>query len=685
MKIEIIKNDDTLINQVVGLGTRNSKTLGHFPEGAYLEHARKGLIICAYEGKQLFGYLLFSITQSKSSIRLIQLCISETNRNQGIAKKLLDYLKFKYRESLKGIILSCRADYENASALWESYGFKAMNKVRSRSKKENWLYKWWYDFGNHDLFSLTQAHSPKIKAVLDANIIIKLRSNKDDELTGTQFLLEDWLAEEIDYYYSPEIFNEIIRDKDDERAKSTRSFLSKFNEAKFDPDVRDAIFEEVKKVISGNSKNDLSDKKQLSECIASEIPYFITTDKKILDSSLEIYEKFGTQVLRPIDIILLIDENSNKSDYVSTRVAGVNYDYSNLKSKEIESLIGNILAIDKGEKKHELRSVFTQTSPNVKNCKTRVVRDKENKILGVWICEQLNNQVRIPLIRTTRSKLSNTLFTQLTFEAIEYAISNEKNLISISDKFIDHQSQETLETLGFILKENAWQKVALKRIIKSSELFTIPMVGHLFDPNSIQKRLDGMDFKINIERKLWPLKFIDLDIPTYIIPIKPYWASELFDYYSSINSMFGAKAFLSWSRENIYYRNTKPVTEKVPSRLLWYSSSTKDKVALRVNSIVACSYLDEVHIGKAKELFQRFRHFGIFEWKNILELAKDNPNNLVKALKFRDTEIFKNAIPFSKVNQVLNSHGRKRNTFTAPLEINNEIFLEIYKLGHGYE
>jgi predicted nucleic acid-binding protein/GNAT superfamily N-acetyltransferase len=685
MKIEIIHNDKNLIDQVVNLGTKNSKTLGHFPEGAYIQHAQRGFLFCAHENDQLLGYLLFSITHSKSSIRVIQLCLDEKARKKGIAKALLDSLKSKYRDSFKGIALSCRTDYSQATALWEKYGFKARNKVRSRSKKENWLFKWWFDFGNHDLFSSIQASSNKLKAVLDANIIIKLRS-KSNEQTGTQYLLEDWLVDVIDYYYSPEIFNEIKRDSNDERAKKTRSFLSNFFEAKFDPDIRDRILSQLNQIISGRSINDLSDKKQLAECIASDIPYFITTDKKILDANDELNEVFGIQTLRPIDIILLVDENNNKSDYLSSRIAGVNYNYSNLKTGEIDELVDNILANDRNEKKHELRSILTRSAANIKNCKARVVRDGYEKILGAMICDLKHNLVLIPLLRTARTKLSKTLFTQLVFEAIEFAVSHQKNNISICDEFIEIENQETLESMGFIFKDGFWNKISAQGVIHSSELFNISGVDHLFDQNTLKDRLVSKEynaFRISLERKLWPLKFNNLDIPGYIVPIKPHWASELFDHYAANNSMFGAQASLAWSRENAYYRNIKPVSEKVPARLLWYSSTTKDRGATRVNSIVGCSYLDEVHIGTAKELFRRFRHYGIYEWKNILELAKGNADNPIKALRFRDTEVFKNPVSFKIVNEILQLNGRKRNTFTGPLEITNKIFVEVYKLGNN--
>ncbi|AEV31100.1 acetyltransferase [Owenweeksia hongkongensis DSM 17368] len=684
METEFVRNNNHLIKQVVNLGTKNSKTLGHFPEGAYFEHAHKEYLICSHVEGNLLGYLLFSVTKSKRSIRIIQLCISEEARGQGVSKKLLDFLKSKFRGSLKGIALSCRTDYKQASALWESYGFKAMDKVRSRSKKEYWLYKWWYDFGNHDLFSFTQISSSKHKVILDANIIIKLRSNSVNQVSGALFLLEDWLVDVVDYYYSPEIYNEIKRDKGDERAKKTRSFLTNFNEAKFNPDYRDEVFDQINNILFGTSPNDISDKKQLSECIASGIQYFITEDKGILNASDRILELFGTHILRPIDIILLVDESSNKADYVATRIAGVNYDYSSLKSGEVDELLEKILAKDQCERKHELREIFTRSASNVKNCSARVIRDKNKAIHGVLICESKPQEVTVPLIRTTKSKLAKTLFSQLVFETIDFAVSNQKDLVTICDKYIDSVDQETLESMGFTLKDDLWMKVTARGIINSSELLKISGVKNVFDEETLKIKLQEPqfnEFRISLERKLWPLKFNNVDLPTYIIPIKPHWASQLFDHYAANELMFGADAFLAWSRENVYYRSVNPVSEKVPARLLWYASSTRDRGATRVNSVVACSYLDEVYVGKAKELFHKLKHFGIYEWKNIFHLAQGNDDGLVKALRFRDTEVFKTAVSFENVNHVLKANNRKRNTFASPLEVSNDVFLEIYKLG----
>lgn len=684
MNIEFVKTDKDLLRQVVDLGTKNSKTLGHFPEGAFIEHALRGNLICAVEKGELHGYILFSVTQSKSTIRIVHLCISEDSRNQGIAKSLLDAVKDKYSYSLKGITLSCREDYKEASVFWQKYGFKAADKVRSRSKKEHYLIKWWYDFGNHDLFSLSNASSEKIKAVLDANIIIKIRDKKGSDLTGTKYLMEDWLVDQIDYYYAPEIFNEILRDNDDERAKKSRSFVRRFYAAKFNPKFRDEIFQKVDRLIPGNSENDISDKMQLSECIAGDIDYFVTNDTKILKADQGIIDLFGIQVLRPTDFILIIDQGNNKANYISTRIAGVNYDYTQLKSKEIDSLIDIFLAKEISEKTHELRSILTNIGGNLDKCQIKTVTDRSGRKIGIWACELESNSLRILLIRTVKSRLSGTLFKQLLIEAINYGRAKGKNLISVYDRYINTDGLETLEALGFILKDNIWHKMTMAGVTTSKNLFSKQLIQSILNKQRIEKFNSSEatpEFKCNVERMFWPLKFSDLDIPVYIIPIKPYWSSQLIDVYAANNTLFGAPPELAWNRENVYYRSVKPVSEISPARILWYASTSKDQYKERTNAIVGYSYLDEVHIGEAKILFQRFRHYGIYEWKDIYKQAKYDAHNIIKAIKFSDTEVFKNPISFTQVNEILSTNGRRKNTFASPLEISNDIFLKLYILG----
>ncbi|MEL7124366.1 MAG: hypothetical protein AAFO07_33330, partial [Bacteroidota bacterium] len=253
---------------------------------------------------------------------------------------------------------------------------------------------------------------------------------------------------------------------------------------------------------------------------------------------------------------------------------------------------------------------------------------------------------------------------------------------------LDDTDKETLESLGFVFYDGIWTKVALTGMAKSAGILSDKRIPKEFTKNSgvLQRwQSEPHNFIFSLERLFWPIKFSDLDIPTYIVPIKPFWAGQLFDYIRTSSNLFGATPELAWNRENIYYRSVKPISEKSPARILWYSSSSTDSGNhSRSKSIVGCSYLDEVHVGVPKTLYRKFKNYGIYEWKDVFSLAKNDIDHHIKALKFSDTEVFKNAVPLKKVVEILLKNNRKKNTFASPVIVDTNIFSEIYLIGTGY-
>jgi ribosomal protein S18 acetylase RimI-like enzyme/predicted nucleic acid-binding protein len=686
MTIKVIGHTDIVLTEVMALGKKNAKTLGMFPEGAFIDHAKRKNILIAIENNQLLGYLLFRITQSKGIISVAHLCIDTEQRNKGIAKALLDALKEKYKNLFKGIALSCRKDYTEASKFYEKNQFKAIKEVRSRSQQENYLVKWYYDFGNSDLFSDITLLSNKLNVLLDANIIIKLRDEPNAQNTEAHALNADWLDDEVEYFFAPETYNEINRDSDKTRALATREFLNNFQAVNFNPENRDGIFAELSILLTGTTVNDISDKKQLAECISSGVTYFVTTDEEILNLSETILNKYSVRVLRPTELILFIDQLKNKSDYLSFRVAGANYEYKKLGQEDINVLIDSF--VDTTIKKHELRTTLTNIAADVKNSDIRWVKDNDANCLGFFAAQVSNGYLKVPAIKIQKNKISEVLFYQMVNDIIHLAISKSANIINIEELSLSESMIEILYSYGFQQKEGLWYKIVLfgqeetEALLNSSELlknnWNVPLVHRKF---KALKDTEKEVYKLELERKLWPVKLTDIEIPTYIIPIKPLWAAHLFDHYQASHNLFGSKPELAWHRENIYYRNIRPVTEKIPARILWYISADNNNPIGRERGIVACSYLDEVHTGSAKILYQKFKNYGVYEWKDILEAANKDAHKEMKAIKFSDTEVFKKHISFDKVSEVMQKHGKSQNTFASPVEVSKEIFNDIYKIG----
>jgi ribosomal protein S18 acetylase RimI-like enzyme/predicted nucleic acid-binding protein len=687
LTFKAINHRDTLLAQVIALGDKNSKTLGMLPEGAFFHHAKMKTIIVALDSNEFAGYILFRISQRKRLVSITHLCVHDDYRSRGISTLLLKEVKRKYESLFRGIILTCREDYKNASKLWENFGFKAIYRKRSRSKEEHHLIKWLYDFGNPDLFSHSEKEDERVKALIDCSVLIPMSESLSENNVESHALLADWLHEEAEFVFAPEVFNELNRDADKTRAQKTREFLKRFDTVIFKPDIRDKIFNALQTIKPGNTSNDLSDRKQLAECIVSNTPYFITLDSDILAVSEDLFKDYSIHVLRPIDFILLIDESSNNLDYHSLRLAGANYETGRIKSDEVEIIVDLFSGMHQEERKPDLRNAIIKCASDLKNGLVRVVSDKEKIRIAAYGIRIESDVVLLEFIRVKKLKIANVLFQQLVKDIIAFSIGKKLHRIIINENRLSDAQENILALMGFVKSNDTWEKISLSGLFTFDELLSNTLIKNSVDTENILNKINSSEgllkevLKVELERKLWPVKISDISIPAYIIPIKPHWASHLFDFYISNSNLFGASETLSWNRENVYYRSVNPVSEKSPARILWYLSSEDKSATGRNKGIAACSYLDEVSVDRVKLIFQKYKHFGIYKWEDVYKLAHKEIMSDIKALKFSSTEVFKNIIPLKEVDKIMIQNNRPKNTFASPVEVSVDIFNSIYKLG----
>lgn len=652
------------------------------PRDAYIDHARKKCIVIVFENDSLLGFCLFRITQSKNRVGITQVCIEENHRKKGVPKILLDAIQAKYKYILSGMLVSCREDYIFACRLWRNYGFIVKKRIRSRSIEEKYLLKFWYDFGRPDLFTIES--STGLKVILDLNIVIKLRDHDSDE--EVRFLLSDWLTDEVDFYYTKETLNEIHRDKDYKRTENTLSYLTNFTTLPCHPEEIQKYIPSLESILTGKSINDISDRKQLAECKACGIEYFVTVDKEILTKRDEIYAAINVRILRPSEFILEIDELRNKRLYEPVRLQGARYDVQKVSSTQLDFVIDKFLGKANNERKVEFRNLVINTVADSPNTCTKIVISPDNEVIGLFGFRYGARSIKVKFIRTMENPLQNTLFNQILVELVKDALKNSKAVIIVTEKYFGDDFMAILIRNGFFKSGTDWYKLVISDICDSSNLLEkYPELGgyeHLSEMLpilNVYQEDDKIELLFSLERKLWPLKFADLERPIFIIPIKPLWASQLFDSISANASIFGAPPELSWSSENVYYRSVKPDIEQFPGIILWYASDQKGFT--RKKGIVACSYLNKVEIGEAKQLFTIFKRYGIYKWADIFDLAKKDGSNPIKVLQFSDTEVFETPVKLKTVHQILVSENFKKNTFMSPVRVSKEVFNKIYKEG----
>jgi hypothetical protein len=260
------------------------------------------------------------------------------------------------------------------------------------------------------------------------------------------------------------------------------------------------------------------------------------------------------------------------------------------------------------------------------------------------------------------------------------------------DPYLDDDILQALSADGFVSDSTGWVKLAPAVAETRSGL-----LGHLQSIATTHGELmpqverfslalggDGelpLATAVDIERLLWPAKIVDAAIPTFLIPIQPVWAQELFDTKLSDQTLFGALKRLTLNREGVYYRARRPPVLSAPGRILWYVSRDKAGAIQDTSAIRACSRLEEVVVGKPKELFRQFRRLGIYEWKHVLKVARGSEEQPLMAVRFSDTELFATPISLKELRSTYAALGKGLMLQSPSRVAPPELFAQLYRDG----
>ena len=696
--IQEIDSNSKHLETIIRLGDANSATLGFFARGAFLRLADQGCILtCISPEVGCVGYVLHST--SRGRVRLTHLCVDSTWRGRGIAKILIKHLKEKTHH-LYGILASCRRDYK-LDRMWSSLGFISIHERPGRSKDGTTLTEWWLDYGHPDLFTMLaqQRTESSLSVAIDANIFYDLADDErtDEDSKESKALIADWLEAELELCLTDEIKNEINRNKDSQKRKKLWGMVNRFTTLPCTPEAFEQACNSLRNFFPENmSDSDVSDLYQLARTIGSDIKvtFFVTRDTRLLEEIEEkIYQEFGLLIIHPIDLIIRLDELRRETEYQPIRLAGTNIERRRVKSGEQDLIVNQFLRNALGEKKTDFRRKFRQFLAKPEQFECLMVGHRgENPIALVVYDRENDGELKIPVFRFTKNKLTPTILRHCIFQCLLTAANEKRQFTRITEVYLEPQITIALQEDRFLITKNEWLRINLALAQKSVEISSyifqlcqqigrgyeqyLPLVNLLADPNSINNTILMAD----IEKTIYPAKITDATIPTFIIPIKPWWAQNLFDKELAEATLWGAKEELALRRELVYYRSKQPsVGLEAPGRILWYVSKDPDvkNSSSIVGAIRACSRLDEIVIGKPKDLYKRFRRLGIYEFQNVLKTAKGNLHQEIMAIKFSDTELFCKPIELKEIEKII---GRKIAVRT-PYKITSNAFGMIYNKG----
>lgn len=671
------------LDQIKHLWRVNSRTLGFFPEGAFQEHASQGQVLVAHTQQgEVLGYLLFRV--SRERVVIVHLCIAQPYRRQHIAQRLVEHLS-GLTKGYRGIVATCRRDFE-ANNLWPRLGFVAISERLGRGRDRAPLTDWWFDHSTPDLLaSIRSSCEPdRLRAVLDANVFYDIHNDPAPDTAESKSLVANWLEPFVELALTRETLNEINRNSKASERSHHRRLARTYTEAICEPAIFKRLRLELRELFPNQlSPSDESDIRQLAWAIGSGAKVFLTRDGELLKLESKIYERYGLSVLRPSSLILHLDEVRERAQYHPARIAG-SLTWARIKDTPDDIFVKTFQCFKGGETKKNFRERLCAFLADPRRYQSFELHSPEGDLLACVVYERANaRELTIPLFRVRDPQHGVTIQRNLLLRALKTAASENRVLVRVTDQYCEEAVRAALREDYFTETSNGWVKVTLRGQYTTQDLASLlARIGREMNVEftslaqlSEHVRQDVRTARL-IERQLWPVKLIDAPLKSFIVPIKPIWAKELFDERLANEDLFGAHTTLGLKREAVYYRAATPSCGLMaPARILWYVSG--DKKYCGAMNIRACSYLEGVVTGKPGELFRRFNRLGIYKWADILSVAKGDHHGKVMAMRFSDTELLEEPVSWAQLTNVGRKYGMKLH-LQSPVKIPSEVFHELY-------
>lgn len=681
MTIKNLSDSTPLLERVMALHRQNSKTLGFLPTGAFEENAKLRRILVAMEEELLLGYLLYRVARGRAAI--VHLCVAREARSKGVARSLVEQLKLETKP-LEGISLRCRRDYD-INHMWSKFGFEAVHSKAGRGKDGAELTYWWFGHGHADLFSRASEPDPvRQRVVVDANVFFDLHAQEVRESEDSKALLADWVQASIELVITKELRNEIEKAGDEEQGRASRAETTRYHTLSADDSVFQRLCTELRpRFPESTTLRDDADLRQIAYAIAGGAPFLVTRDERLIERAEPLYRSQGLMVLHPAELISHLDAIEREGDYKPARIEGSRWKHESLKADALTSTVEAFRF--QGERVNDFTQALRHCLARPRDTKVQVISDQSGApvLLGVESRER-TGVLSIPILRRSPHPLAGTMLRNFLRACLNAAAIEARNIVVVRERALSSPDADILREFGFISCGDEWAMLTLRAVGNLADIARVVADIEVEDSLSAAKRaavaalheaeqLADTRSTAAIERQLWPAKILGTDVPTFIVAIRPEWAQHFFDVELGSQLLFGLRDDLHLGVEGAYYRSAENNNLVAPGRVLWYVSKGDGVGSM---SIKACSQLEEVVLGKPKELFRRFQRLGVYEWKDVYGAANNDITTDLVAFRFRMTERFK--VP---VNMTTLASLDIRGPFMSPRRITEAQFAAIYRAG----
>lgn len=685
MHVETIEQKSGRYVALRRLYTAHSSTLGFMPEGAFAERAAKGTLLAAVtDDDETAGYVLYDLPRRHIAIR--HLCIADNHRKSGLARLLVDEVAHRHPER-DGILLDCRNDFP-AHPLWPKLDFEPLSEAPGRSRAGYPLTSWWRDFGHPTLFSSRpELEPPILRIAIDTDVFIDLYEDRAncDESRG---LMVTWVREVAQLVITKEVVTEVNGHPDSTTRNRNRNLASSFPRADVATAEWEAVSSRLKTALGAavSNEHDRRDLDQVARAAAAGVDYFVSRDADLVKRYAKAAsELFGLRVTAPGDFLQELWQNVGEP-YAPAQIEHTLFRLEAALPSTTDELADAFLDTRQGEKKREFLRALRSLRADPSNCEVKVIRHGNGQPVALFGRSISGQVLNVAMLRVTGSA-ARTIARHVAHLQKVCAAERGVSLVHVADSYLSPNMTSALIAEAFIHADDGWWAAticfdATADVLASKLTALTDAPARLGLATAAERLRSGVQRETasELERRFSPMKIAGAPLPTYLVPIRPHWAEQLFDTELSSQTLLPREDTLGMSREHVYYSGAAPGVLSAPARILWYVSAERVAGGNRAgtSAIRACSRLEEVVRDRPLTLYRRFSHLGTYKEKDILAAA--NKQGLAMAIRFADTELLTQPITLSDLRKVAFQCGHTL-VLRSPHRLSEQMFDALYHQG----
>lgn len=672
--VEPVAPGSQQLKAVIGLHRRNSGTLGFVPFAGFDERAERGTLIACLDTDAVVGYALYDLPEEHIALR--HLCVDEGHRRKGVARELVDFIRSRHGER-RGIRLRCRRDYP-AAHLWPHLDFAPVVDLPGHSQAGHLLTTWWLDFGHPNLFSYLAEESSRLKVAVDADVFYDLFEDRPgcEESRG---LLNGAVTDQIDLCATKELSQEINNHSSGEiRAQRWRQAQMLTAIDSPEPEWREA----ERKLLDWHvgvslSGHDTADVRHIARAASAGAQVFVTRDEELIGRWAEVAKReLALDVLTPAHLIQRLFQEAQQ--YAPVAIENTVLTRRLLAPDEIDAAVAVFLNSADGERGSSLKRRLRRLLADPAEWSAEVVASGD-QLLALVVHHATSRALEAAVLRAVGSD-ALTIARHVVHGLRERAVSKDLRGVVVTDPEPPGPVRAALVDESFVWTGSDWVSVCVSLTGPASalaeELGAVASewpdeTGLRLATARLQQGAVEHMIVAELERRFWPMKITDQDLPTFVVPIEAVFAEKLFDTELSAQTLYPRPSLLGLSCEHIYYRSPRPSVLTAPARILWYIMEERGRAGTK--AIRACSRLEEVQLDHPKTLYRRFRHLGVWGEREVVAVAK---RGRAMALRFTDTEPFDNPVPLAAVRRLC-----PKLVLQGPSRVSEHVFDTIYRRG----